>query len=133
MRTSCIRHPEKDSLIIVHRWQLAACDGDGCAAMLLSFIEYWHNWKLVQQTKAKRANKIAEMHGDEPTQDESLYQFHNEEELEEGLLNYYGEKYIRKGLRYLEDLGFITISSNPNPRYHFDKTRYILFHDDRGQ
>jgi|GEM_PF-7004657 len=130
MRASCVAHPPKERLIILREWQVEACDGDRCAGLLLSFFEYWHNIKLEQSRKARESNDVAEKHGDERTQDESLYQFHTEKQLEEGLLGLYKRTKIKKSLEKLERLGYISIHNNPNPKYRFDRTRHFLFHSD---
>lgn len=129
MRLGSIRHPEKEPLIKIHRWQIEICDGDVTAAALLSFFEYWHDIKEEFQVKAKRANDIAEIHGDPRSQDESLLQFHSEQELADGIMIAKRDS-IRKGIKLLEEKGFISIHKNPNPRYAFDRTRYFLFHPD---
>jgi len=131
MRGSCIRHPAKEPLIIVREWQIEACDGNRCAAILLSFFEYWHDIKLQMASKAARQNSIAIAHGDSPTQDETLLQFHNEQELEAGILGFYGASSIRKAIALLKEKDFISVCSNPNSRYKFDQTRYFLFCDEQ--
>lgn len=127
MRTTCIAHPENEPLVMFRQWQVEACNNNYCAAALLNYFEYWHTIRLNQVTRSARQNEIAEIHGDEGTQDTSLYQFHNEEELEDGILNLYKKDTIAKAVKLLEELGFITVHRNPNPRYKFDKTRYFLF------
>ncbi len=128
MRSSVIRHPEDEPLLIIRKWQVAFCDGDRCAAALLSYLEYWHNIKVAITSRNARANDIAEAHGDTRTQDETLYQFHTAEDFEQGLLHVYARDRIRVALRLLLDKGAITSHANPNPRYKFDKTRYFLFY-----
>lgn len=130
MINSCINHPAKEPLIIIRAWQVNACDGDHCAAALLSFFEYWHNVRLAQAPKSARQNAISEMHGDLGTQDTSLLQFHSEAELEVGLLGLYKKDKIRKTIALLAEKGFISVHSNPNPRYSFDRTRYFLFQEE---
>jgi len=88
MKSSCISHPKKEPLVIIRQWQLEFCDGNQCAAALMSFFEYWHGIKLEQSEKASQFNHVAQMHGDMPTQDESLWQWHTEKELEQGILIY---------------------------------------------
>lgn len=131
MRSSCIKHPAKEPLIIVREWQVEACDGNRCAAILLSFFEYWHDIKLQMASKSARQNDIAIAHGDSPTQDETLLQFHNEQELEAGILGFYGTSSIRKAISLLKEKDFISVHANPNNRYKFDQTRYFLFHDEQ--
>lgn len=128
MRKRCLRNlPFNEPKIVIETWHLKACDGNSTAAALLSFFEYWHEIKLEMQKKVKRSNDIAEMHGDERSQDESLYQFHSEEELIEGILIAKRDA-IRKGISLLQEKQFISVHKNPNPRYAFDRTRYFLFH-----
>ena len=130
MKSTCIKHPGKEPLIILRKWQVEACDGDKCAGLLLSFFEYWHNIKLEQQIKARETNDTAEKHDDGRTQDESLYQFHTEKQLEEGLIGLYGRTKIKEALDLLAAKGFISMHTNPNSKYKFDRTRHFLFHDD---
>jgi len=127
MKTSCIQHPAQHPLIIVRRWQIEACEGDVCAAALLSFFEYWHNIKLDARGQAKHANAVAQNHGDDPTQDESLYQWHDEETLERGVM-IYKRNTIAKSLAVLYAKGFVSRHNNPNPKYKFDRTRYFVFY-----
>ena len=133
MKTSCVRHPTNHPLVMMRKWQIEACDGDHCAAMLLAFFEYGHNGVLEHRARARRSNNVAEMHGDPRSQDESLFQPYSEEDLIAALLEHYGESTIRKGVRLLEKKGFITIHKNPNPRYAFDKARFFRFHPDIAQ
>lgn len=127
VRNTCVAHPEDEPLIIVRQWQLEATGGHKAAAALLSFFEYWHNIKLEQSRKAKVANEVARRHDDEGHQDESVVQFHNEQELREGVM-LYGRSTINEGVKLLEELGFVEVVPNPNPRYAFDKTRHFVFH-----
>jgi hypothetical protein len=117
-------------LIIIKKWQLAFCDGDHCAAALLSFFEYWHNIKLELSQRARQANELALKYGKPATHDDSLLQFHTDEDLRAGLLGLYGTMKIRKGRRRLIEKGAITEHPNPVRRYAFDKTIYYHFHDD---
>lgn len=128
MRTSCVAHPPDEPLIVIHQWQVDMCDGDTCAAALMSFFEYWHNIKVAQSSKAAEANKVAEQHGEEGTQDESLWQWHNEKALVAGLVGLYSADKIATSLKSLARLGAVTISTNPNARYKFDRTRFFMFH-----
>ena len=130
MKTSCINHPAKEPLIIIRKWQVEACDGNHCAAALLSFFEYWHNIRLEQSIKAAQANDIAERHGDGRTQDESFIQWHSSNDLERGLLGLYAHGKIAEAVNLLSGKGFIRTLRNPNPRYKFDATKHFVFNDD---
>lgn len=126
-KSSCLPHPPKEPLVIIRKWQVAFCEGNVCAAALLSFYEYWHNIKLEMQAKNIKSNDIAEMHHEARTHDESLLQFHTLDELALGILGIFSKSTIAKANKYLEEKGAIAIFDNPNPRYKFDRTRYVLF------
>ncbi len=130
MKQSCLNHPAKNPMIVIRQWQIQACDGNACAAALLSFFEYWHNIRLEQQKKASHANTTAENHGDPRSQDETLYQFHTESDLEEGVLIYKRDT-IRAARKLLKEKGFIEEGLNPNPRYKFDRTIFFIFRADQ--
>ena len=121
MKTSCVKHPKRGRLVIIHEWQLAVCDGNACAAALLSFLEYWHNIKTEQVYKAQQAFDI---YG-EKNESTTLWQFHTEEDLEQGVL-IYKRTAIAVAVKLLESKGFIRLGRNPNPRYSWDRTRFFL-------
>lgn len=125
--SSCIRHPEKTRYIQVYDWQIKFCQGNHCAALLLSFFINWHDWKLRNDQYYKRANDIAEMHGDGRPHGQDAFLFFTTEELISGCMEFYGKKAINEALALLTSLHVITTHKNPNPRYHFDKTKYFKF------
>jgi hypothetical protein len=127
MKSSCIQHPASESLLIIRQWQIEAT-GTTCAAALLSFFEYWHDVKLGMREKARQANAVAVSHGDNGTQDASLYQFHTAEELHSGIMALYNKRSIREAILRLTEMGFISVHRNPNSRYKFDNTRHFLFY-----
>lgn len=130
MKGTCIEHPINQPLLLIRKWQLDFCEGNACAAALLSFFEYWHCIKLEMSVKNAKANRIAKEHDDIGYNDESLLQFHNQQDLNNGILGIYGKNSICEAIKYLEDKEVITTHRNPNPRYTFDKTKYYLFHPD---
>jgi len=127
MKSSCVSYPKNHPLIIIRKCQVEACGGDVAAAAVLSFLEYWHDIKISMSKKAAQANDVAEKHGDGRTQDEGLWQFHSEEEIREGILGAYSRDRIREAIETLVRLEFVKVGRNPNPRYHFDRTRFFLF------
>ena len=56
MRTSSIQDPERNHFLMIREWQVRLCDGDYCAAALISFFRYVHDWKLEQGQQAMAAN-----------------------------------------------------------------------------
>ena len=125
MRTSCIRHPENNRYIQLHEWQLNFCQENHCAALLLAFFIAWHDWKIRNDQYYRRVNDIAEMHGDDRLPNENAYLFFSMDDLVKGCMQFYGKKAINEALDLLESLQVISIHTNPNPRYHFDKTKYF--------
>lgn len=121
--------PKNEPLIMIKKWQLVLCEGNHCAAALLNYFIYWHKIKKNLLSRVKKANDIAESHGDKRSQDETLYQFHTEKELIEGLLGLFGETKIGESLKFLKDKEIIEITGNPNPRYKFDKTRFFYLNE----
>lgn len=129
MQSSCIAHPTGEKFIIIRPWQIHFCNGNECAAALLSFFEYWHNWKVQDRDKNMARNKVAATGKDPEVFDTSLLQFHSTQDLESGLLIFKKDA-IRKALQLLEDLAVIEVHANPNPKYAFDRTKFFLFKPD---
>jgi hypothetical protein len=129
-QTSCINHPSGSRFVVIYDWQVELCEGNTTTAALLSFFERWHNLKLAMRPKNIHSNNIASAHGDERSQDESTLQFHSEQELIDGIQSIGKRDSVRKSINWLESRGFISIHSNPNKRYAFDKTRYFQFYPD---
>ena len=128
MKSSCVLHPTNERLIIIRKWQVEFCDGNQCAAALLSYFEYWHNWKLNTDCYNKKSNDISEMHCDPRSLSEDIYQYHSQQEMADGILNLYGKKAISEALKLLEAKDVISVHSNPNPRYSFDQTKHFRFY-----
>lgn len=133
MLSTCIRHPERQPLTQIKAWQVYATDGNYCAAALLSFFEYWHNYKLDEKAVATEKVILAERNGVKLEVDTDLLQFHTEAQLSAGLLGLYKETAIGEATKLLESKGFISIHRNPNTKYKFDNTHYYLFHPEKVQ
>ena len=117
-RISSIANPQNNRLVIIREWQVRACEGDCCAAALLNFFIYWHDIKLDKQAKIKYQKPNYEI------SDNDLLQWHTSEDLRQGLLDLYADRKIRKSIKLLEELGFISI--HKNPKYKRDQTRFFL-------
>ena len=128
MKTSCISHPEREQLVIIRKWQIEFCDGNQCAAAVMSYFEYWHNWKLDSDQFNTKSNDVAEMHGDGRKLSENVYQFHSMQEISDGILNLYGTKTISEAIKLLVSKNVISIHTNPNPNYFYDKKKYFRFY-----
>jgi fido (protein-threonine AMPylation protein) len=79
-------------------------------------------------TRNKSANDTAEKHGDERYNDETLLQFHKTEEIQDECLGVFTRQGLKNAKDNLVNLGLISLHSNPNPRYKFDKTTFFLLH-----
>lgn len=127
-KTSCIPDPVNETIVVIKQWQLEFCDGDHCAASLLSLLIHWHDWKLQNRQVATYKNYVAGLHGDAPTDDETLWQFHTADQLSDELLGLYARDRIRKARAMLVEKGVVEEGRNPNPRYSFDNAIHFLLH-----
>jgi hypothetical protein len=125
-QTSCIRHPENARFLKIYQWQLDFCDGNACAAALMSYFEFCHNGKLHQLEQSRTLNDALEKISQGRTQVETLLQWHTLPDLEKAVLFYKREK-ISQGVKLLESKGVIELHSNPDPRLWFDRTQHYLF------
>jgi hypothetical protein len=125
-QTSCIRHPANARFLKIYQWQLDFCDGNACAAALMSYFEFCHNGKLQQLQQSKTLNDALEKTPQGRTQVETLLQWHTTVDLEKAVLFYKRDK-ISQGVKFLASKGVIELHSNPDPRLWFDRTQYYLF------
>ncbi|PZV02433.1 MAG: hypothetical protein DCF32_15030 [Leptolyngbya sp.] len=116
-------------MILIHRWQAEAF-GDPAIGALISFFDYWHSVRVDELKRAGHLNEVAQGHGDRPTQDMSLLQYHTLDDLEQALMGIAKRTKLKGLIRVLEQAGIISRHRNPNDRYKFDRTTYYLFHDD---
>jgi hypothetical protein len=128
-RTSCIQHPAREPLIIIHRWQLEFCTNEEgkvneCAAALLSFLEYWHNKKLDTSERNRAANDAFEREKKGRPYPESLLQWHSTAEIEAGLL-IFKRSSIQGTIDLLVKKKVVEVHRNPVLKY--DNTRHFLF------
>jgi hypothetical protein len=125
-QTSCIRHPANARFLKIYQWQLDFCDGNACAAALMSYFEFCHNGKLQQLQQSKTLNDALEKTPQGRTQVETLLQWHTTADLEKAVLFYKRDK-ISQGIKFLASKGVIELHSNPDPRLWFDRTQHYLF------
>jgi hypothetical protein len=115
-RTSCIRHPTEALFLKIYRWQIDFCEGNPCAAALMSYFEFCHNGKL---------QKVAQDNLLKPRA-HALLQWHTYESLEKKVFFYKRDK-ISESIALLKDKGVIELHDNPNPADRFNRTRFFLF------
>ncbi|MBX9702644.1 MAG: hypothetical protein K2X39_00690 [Silvanigrellaceae bacterium] len=130
MKTSCIRQPQKSHSIQISAWQVEFCRGNHCAAFILSYFIDQHDSKLNHDHYCRRASSIIEFHDNDRSQNQDACLFFSVEYISEGILGTYGNTTIFSALKLLEELGAISIHTNPNLRYPADKTKYFIFYPD---
>lgn len=130
MKNSCIPTIANEPLLLVRKWQVDFCEGNTCAASVLSFFVYWYDIKLESNKKNKAINSVANAHGEKGTQDVSFLQFHTVDDIESGILGFYKVSSIRKAIQLLEKFNVVSVQKNPNPKYSFDNTNYFKLNID---
>lgn len=128
MKSSCISHPPRECLVIIRKWQVEICEGNRCAAALISYFEYWHNWKLNSDYQNAKLNDLSERAQEGRVLSEDVYQFHTLQEIIEGTLGLFGRNSIIDAIKLLEAKTIVTTHHNPNPKYAFDKTKHYRFY-----
>ncbi len=107
MQTGLIAYPIGDRFIRVHTSMLIACQGNQCAAALISFLEGWHNYRIQQIEYTALYNAMLIDNAFAPIIDTSGWQYHTNEQLERGVLLWKTDT-IYKASDFLESLGFIS-------------------------
>ena len=125
MRESSVQKTPQSRVLVIREDFLSICDNDLKASVLLSILTYWHDVKIEMREKNKQLNDIAERHGENREQDETLLQFHTEKEIAEMSFGILNKKTVRSAKQFLIEKGFISIHRNPNPRYSFDNTTFF--------
>jgi hypothetical protein len=110
---------------MMRAWQVVACKGNCCAALLLNHFEYWHNTKLKQAKKARKKNNNLNAQDEEKVEIVSLLQFHKIPDLQFSLFYCFGKDGIAQAVRLLNKLNFISIHQSPYLKT--DRTHYFQF------
>jgi hypothetical protein len=117
-RTSCIQHQPKNPLVILHKDYLDICDGDIAAAVILSILEYWMNYKIDHSDQLKTENANRKRAGLEVL-DDDLWIYKSGEEFQKDSLGLLKEHDVARGLKVLLAKGFI--SRRNNPKFKWDR------------
>jgi hypothetical protein len=127
MKTSCFLTPQGNQFLTVWKWQIEACDGNHCAAHLLSVFGGWHDHKIASSEQNERMNSVRARHG-EPTDEgaKSLLQWHTAEELSGYLFGLYKRDSIRDAIALLVKKGYVEVQRNPERKLAFDATKFFL-------
>lgn len=100
------------------------CANDDCAAQILDLLEYWTECRLTEVERVKSWNKTAVKNGKKPKAIPTLWLYETIDDFRSGLLEGYGQTYIKTRLKWLNDWGYIRYRSSNGK---FDQTReYFL-------
>ncbi len=95
-----------------------------CAGAILCVFEYWTRVKLAHRSQAEIENAIAVKHGEEPSQDTSLWVYKTAEDLMAETLGLFGKMKMRENREWLVERRFLYTRNNP--KYGWDRT--LQFH-----
>ena len=113
---------KQNFFLIIRQDDLEFLDGNHCAAAVMSVFRNTHKWKLETDARNKRANDVAEQHGDARWLPEDVLISFTIPELLERILHLFGRNAVMDALKLLEEKGIISIHSNPNQKYPFGKS-----------
>lgn len=97
------------------------CDGDHCAAMVLSVFEYWHGIKLggvAQERVRERSDPKYKSEFD-------MWIYKSVDAIAEDLLGHYGRGAITGAIKLLVSKGYLSTRNNPDDK--LNKTRQYYF------
>ena len=130
-RESCVKHPARNPTVVLRDDYLKLCNGDYCAAMVLSQHEHWLNVKLDSRQQAVEHNQAAVRSAEVPTQDTELWVYMAQACMKAQLMAMFGDKAVTTAYKTILDKGFL--QKRKNPRYTWDKTLQYLFMVERVQ
>lgn len=113
-------------LVKICKWQVQFCEGNFCAAALISFFEYLYNQNIQLYPTANRLNDGARC--DRFTSIHYEYQAERVQEIADSIVNLFGHRVTAEALSYLESKHVISTHENPNPRYIFNSKKWYIFH-----
>ena len=130
MKVSAINH-RNDSYFFCLREDLVRITGHTTSALLLDYFVYWYDLRLASLKQTRKWNDVSEFHGERRSQYEGLLQWHTLDEIKDQLFGMFSPNTIRKYIKELVNLGFISIHKNPNPRFKFDSTQFFAVYPER--
>ncbi|MFM6221618.1 MAG: hypothetical protein ACKPDM_14910 [Dolichospermum sp.] len=117
-----IRHYGK--YIYRHEDYQAICQGDDCAAQILSLFEFWTTCRLEEIKRTESYNEQNKRSKTHLLQIPDLWLYETIEDISSGMLHAYGDSSIRKSLKKLIEWEFINYRKSPNT---FDRTKEYRF------
>ena len=111
--TGCIVFRPKSKIVLLREDFVDICEGNDCAAMVLSQMLFWHETKLAHRAEAVKHNAEAIRMGLPATQNTELWVYKASEEMREELLRKFGEKAIGPAFLFLTGKGYLEVRANP--------------------
>jgi hypothetical protein len=100
------------------------------AAAILSVIKAGEKWRTETNYRNKKANDIAEMHGDARWLPEDVVLGFTNQNFIERTFGICGRNGVIDALKILQACGVVKQHNNPNKKYSSDKSRYFRFLQD---
>lgn len=112
---SSIQDPEGNPYLEIREWQVKLCEGDHCAAALLSFFKRGYDFQLCQPVVSVTGKQVP---------DENIFQCYSYQDLNQGLLGVFDMPAILHAIKHLKDLGVISIRQTADAENFYAKWAY---------
>ena len=103
-----------------HEDYQAICQGDDCAAQILSLFEFWTSCRIEEIRRVQSYNDQNKKNTSLALQVPTTWLYETTEDISIGILNAYGDSSIRKSIKKLLDWGFL---DSRNSKNGFDRTK----------
>jgi hypothetical protein len=110
-----------------HEDYQAICQGDDCAAQILSLFEFWTSCRIEEIRRVQSYNDQNKKNTSLVLQVPTTWLYETTEDISIGILNAYGDSSIRKSIKKLLEWGFLDSRSSKNA---FDRTKEYRFNTD---
>ncbi|MFY7799844.1 MAG: hypothetical protein ACOVQ3_12845, partial [Dolichospermum sp.] len=110
-----------------HEDYQAICQGDDCAAQVLSLFEFWTSCRIEEIRRVQSYNDQNKKNTSLVLQVPTMWLYETTEDISIGILNAYGDSSIRKSVKKLLDWGFL---DSRNSKHNFDRTKEYRFNTD---
>ncbi len=105
----------------------AICQGDDCAAQILSLFEFWTSCRIEEIRRVQSYNDQNKRNTSLLMQLPTTWLYETTEDISNGILNAYGDSSIRKSIKKLLEWGFLDSRSSKS---NFDRTKEYRFNTD---
>ena len=105
----------------------AICQGDDCAAQILSLFEFWTSCRIEEIKRVQSYNDQNKRNTSLLMQLPTTWLYETTEDISNGILNAYGDSSIRKSIKKLLEWGFLDSRCSKS---NFDRTKEYRFNTD---